>query len=125
MQFCIKCDNMYYKKLDATNPNLLINYCRHCGYVDEMTAAEGACILSTQLKQSEQKFNHIINQYTKLDPSLPRIQTVRCPNAECAYNTGAKTGFPEVIYMRYDDNNLKYVYICTECDTVWKTDDAK
>jgi hypothetical protein len=30
-----------------------------------------------------------------------------------------------VIYLRYDDNNMKYLYICEECDTTWKTDDNK
>ncbi len=124
MQFCSKCDNMYYKKLDSSNPNLLVNYCRNCGHVDEMTE-KGVCVLNTQLKQNEQKFNHIVNEYTKLDPSLPRIHTMRCPNQECKSNTGSEKGYPEIIYMRYDDNNLKYIYICTECDTVWKTDDAK
>ena len=26
-------------------------------------------------------------------------------------------------YYTYDDVNLKYLYICSTCDTVWKTDD--
>jgi hypothetical protein len=30
-----------------------------------------------------------------------------------------------VIYLRYDDNNMKYLYICEDCDTTWKTDDNK
>ena len=28
----------------------------------------------------------------------------------------------EVIYIRYDDINMKYVYLCVHCDTTWKTD---
>ena len=32
---------------------------------------------------------------------------------------------PNVIYLRYDDNNMKYLYICEDCDTTWKTDDNK
>jgi hypothetical protein len=27
--------------------------------------------------------------------------------------------------MRYDDDNLKYLYICVTCDTMWKTDEVK
>ncbi len=30
-----------------------------------------------------------------------------------------------VIYLRYDDANMKYLYICEYCDTTWKTDDNK
>ena len=126
MHFCIKCDNMYYTKLDPDNTNRLLNYCRNCGYVDELTASEGMCVLNTQLKKGEQKFSHIINPYTKMDPTLPRVYNVKCPSEECPSNKNEeKRKFPEVIYMRYDDKNLKYVYICTECDTIWKTDDAK
>jgi hypothetical protein len=27
----------------------------------------------------------------------------------------------EVIYLRYNDAQLKFVYICNLCDTVWKS----
>jgi DNA-directed RNA polymerase subunit M/transcription elongation factor TFIIS len=78
----------------------------------------------TQIKKGEQKFNHIINEYTKLDPTLPRINTVECPNEQCKTNHSNKEGNkekPEVIYMRYDDDNMKYLYMCVECDYVWKS----
>jgi len=76
--------------------------------------------METQFKKSEQKFNHIVNQYTKLDPTLPRMYNMKCPNANCNTNL-VDSGKPaEVIYMRYDDANLKYLYICVECDTIWK-----
>jgi len=123
MKFCVECDNMYYISIDSQNPNALNYYCRHCGHVDEILTSEGLCVLKTQLKQGEQKFNHIINPYTKLDPTLPRIFNVKCPNGQCKTNQDEKPA--EVIYMRYDDHNLKYVYICVECDSVWKTDDNK
>jgi hypothetical protein len=116
---------MYYIGVCAENPNQLTFYCRNCQYQDETLAEEGSCILNTQFKRGEQKFNHIINKYTKLDPTLPRIYNVVCPNPECATNatsTAAKTP-AEVIYMRYDDENMKYLYICVSCDTTWKTNE--
>jgi DNA-directed RNA polymerase subunit M/transcription elongation factor TFIIS len=126
MKFCVKCDNMYYIGISAINPNNLTHYCRHCGHIDEILSMEGLCVLNTQLKMGEQKFNHIINPYTKMDPTLPRIYNVDCPNAECKTNKHVEDELKkpaEVIYMRYDDNNLKYLYICVTCDTIWKTDD--
>ena len=27
----------------------------------------------------------------------------------------------EVIYLRYDDVDMKYIYMCVNCDTTWKT----
>ena len=26
----------------------------------------------------------------------------------------------EIIYIRYDHDNLKYLYLCSTCDTCWK-----
>ena len=31
----------------------------------------------------------------------------------------------EIIYVRYDDTNLKYVYLCAKCDKVWNTEQQK
>lgn len=112
---------MYYIGVDVDDNNKLIHYCRNCKYKDETLTSEGACVLNSQLKKGEQKFNHIINKYTKLDPTLPRIYNVKCPNGDCKTNKDNVTA--EVIYVRYDDDNLKYLYICSECDTTWKTND--
>ena len=106
---------MYYIGISVDDANQLI-YCRH---KDETITEEGVCVLNAQLQKGEQKFNPIINEYTKLDPTLPRIRNLKCPNPECKFNKEDKTA--EVIYVRYDDNNLKYLYICVECDTTWKT----
>jgi len=116
---------MLYISIDADDTNKLAYYCRHCGYIDETITQEGHCVLNTHLKQGEQKFNHIINKYTKMDPTLPRIHTMKCPNEACITNAveGERKEETEIIYMRYDDSNMKYVYICVDCDANWKTDD--
>ena len=28
----------------------------------------------------------------------------------------------EIIYIRYDDSNVKYVYVCSVCEFIWKID---
>ncbi len=122
MKFCTKCDNMYYVSINTNNADQLTYYCRFCGNKDEQISEEGVCVLKTVFKKNEQQFEHIVNRFTKLDPTLPRIKTLKCPNGECKSNhsTAGKTEFPEVIYIRYDDENMKFLYICTECDTTWK-----
>lgn len=124
MHFCAECRNMYYLKL-GEDSNSLIYYCRHCGHEDANLTADEGCVSRTQLKRSEQKYAHIINEYTKLDPTLPRTQTIRCPSQTCPSNTGDSESRPqrEVIYLRYDDASLKYIYLCAHCDTMWKTDE--
>jgi aspartate carbamoyltransferase regulatory subunit len=99
----------------------LVYYCRKCGNEDKLLAIENVCVSKTQIKKSDQTFNHIVNKYTKLDPTLPRVNTILCPNTDCLTNTEDKER--EIIYIRYDDANMKYVYLCSECDTVWKTNE--
>jgi DNA-directed RNA polymerase subunit M/transcription elongation factor TFIIS len=112
---------MYYIRIDAENPNKLIYYCRNCGNEDKLLTTDNVCISSTQIKKGEQGFSHIINKYTKLDPTLPRVSKILCPNPECG--TNKKDEKREIIYIRYDDTNMKYIYLCSTCDTIWKTEE--
>ena len=118
MHFCTECQNMYYVSVSADNSNKLNYYCRHCGHSDDTLNMDSVCVSKTQVKSGEQKFNHIINKYTKLDPTLPRINKILCPNAGCETNT--KDTPREIIYIRYDNTQMSYVYLCSMCDTVWK-----
>lgn len=123
MHFCNKCENMYYIKIDEKNTNKLIYYCRKCGNENDLFNTDNVTILSTNIKKSEDSFTHIINKYTKLDPTLPRTDKVLCPNKDCETNID-KAMKREIIYIRYNDIEMKYVYLCSTCDTVWKTNDA-
>lgn len=124
MHFCEKCNNMYYLKVNADNNNHLIYYCRNCGHEDNnLTTTSNICVSKTNIKRKEQKYSHNVNEYTKLDPTLPRINTIKCPNYECKSNKDETKR--EIIYIRYDDTNMKYIYLCSICDTMWKTDEQK
>ena len=132
MHFCSVCNNMYY--ISVTPENELQYYCRNCGNIDNTVASENICVSKVNVKHSTtpQSFSQVVNKYTKLDPTLPRIHTMRCPNDECPSNeggggAGAGAGAhnkpkSEIIYVRYDDMNLKYVYLCAKCDKVWNTE---
>jgi len=113
---------MYYLRIDEQNPNKLDYYCRNCGNEDKILAQDNMCVSKTFIKKSDNSFNHIINEYTKLDPTLPRVSTILCPNSECETNTNKKKR--EIIYIRYDDTNMKYVYLCSECSTIWQTNNV-
>jgi len=121
MLFCSVCSNMYYIRIISSpdEPDRLEYYCRLCGNKEDNLV--DISVSKTILKKNEQKYSHIINEFTKLDPTLPRINTLDCPNPECTTNhneTSRKE--KEIIYIRYDDINMKYVYMCSTCDTVWK-----
>jgi len=123
MKFCSNCENMYYLSIDQDDSDKLMYYCRNCGSQDDSVSTSSSSVISSvQLTQSETSMSRIVNKYTKLDPTLPRINRIPCPNAECDTNT--KETSREIIYIRYDDTNIKYMYLCSTCDYVWKTNEA-
>ena len=110
---------MLYLKLSEEDENQLLQYCRKCGYSDTSITQEDVCVLSTSVKRSEEKYALVVNEYTRNDPTLPRTSTIRCPNSACKTNKGDAAR--DVIFLRYDDQNLQYVYMCSVCETTWKT----
>ena len=150
MHFCARCDNMYYICIDpgtatpesesdtgSGSSGSLVHYCRNCGHREPVR--QEICVSKLQIKSTAQNYGNIINRYTKLDPTLPRIGHVKCPNALCASNpqtsdsssagsasasasgSGSASVTREVIYIRYDEENMKYVYLCAVCDALWST----
>ena len=118
MHFCSVCQNMYYIKINDRGE--LAYYCRNCG--NDQTDFNGSIVTVSELivdQQQTQSYAHLINQYTKYDPTLPRTNTMPCPNSACTEKHDKAGTKPEIVYVRYDSVNLKYVYICCDCDTVW------
>ena len=123
MHFCKTCDNMYYIKISEKSPNVLAYYCRKCGDNNDTITVENVSLSKISLKKGgtdDQHFSNVINKYTKLDPTLPRINHIACPNSVCSTNNDERPTPREIIYIRYDDTNIKYVYLCSTCDTAWK-----
>ena len=124
MNFCSNCDNMYYIKLNDEE-NELVYYCRNCGNVDNSPTENSLVISSANFKNEDTFISSFINSYTKHDPTLPRTNLLKCPNNECVSNK--KKGDSEeaekkseIICIRYDAVELKYIYLCSYCDTAWK-----
>jgi DNA-directed RNA polymerase subunit M/transcription elongation factor TFIIS len=117
MKFCSTCDNMFYVKINESDPNSLQYYCRKCGEIETMIDAGCLCVSSIKKTKTKSSFDHVVNEYTKLDPTLPRLNNVLCPNDKCSTNTEATE--KETIYLRHDNEKMAYVYLCTICDFVW------
>lgn len=118
---------MYYVKLSDSDSNKLTYYCRNCGTVDDNILADNICVSKVNLNNNMQKIDLFVNKYTKLDPTLPRTNTIKCPNEKCISNmeqletSKVEKKDREVLYIRYDDTNMKYIYVCCNCDFTWKT----
>ena len=127
MHFCSVCGNMYYIRIADEGGNQLTYYCRNCGHTDDDLTVDNVCVVDTNVGggsgsasgDNGTKLGHVVNKYTKLDPTLPHITTIKCPNSACESNNDDTKR--DVIYIRYDDTGMKYLYICAVCDTMWNT----
>lgn len=116
--------------------------CRNCGYQEQM---KGGLILEIDLKEkTSEGYKILMNEFTKDDPTLPHVHNLRCPSRACPSNKGR--AYPmdnpdaaaaeaaaqaavedkgevesDVIYLKYDSVNMKYLYICNVCDTKWRS----
>jgi len=120
IRFCSKCDNKYYHNIEN---NQLKYYCRVCANTETNVSKEALCVLDTQFQKETNNIEYLVNRYTKFDPTLPHIY-LRCPNEACKtnHNNTDEKNVTDAIYIRYDNKQMKYLYICTECDHKWKNE---
>jgi len=123
MHFCSKCDNMYYIKVEDNNCNKITYYCRNCGNHEDNLIDMRKCVLKEIINKNDNKYDMFINKYTKFDKSLPRLNYIKCPNSECSSNAkDFDLKEREIIYIRYDNIKMKYIYLCSHCDITWNTE---
>lgn len=130
MKFCTNCHNMYYLQLNSENKPPILQYiCRYCQTIENMNMddVEDKSILQIDYNNGGSKENSdemniefMINEFTKYDPTLPRIQEFPCPNDKCSSHQNNSTNLPEIIYVRYNTTQMKYAFLCTVCDHHWK-----
>jgi DNA-directed RNA polymerase subunit M/transcription elongation factor TFIIS len=125
IRFCPQCDNKYYHQvISDSEEDKLIYFCRVCGNKDDNITE--TCVLNIQYdEKNKTNYENIINKYTKYDPTLPHI-SIPCPNLECKSNhvnekDSTTMKHTDAIYIRYDHENMKHLYMCVLCDFIWKT----
>lgn len=97
--------------------NNLRRICRNCGFQEE---EKGGLVLEMDLKEkTSEGYKILMNEFTTLDPTLPHVNTIKCPNLQCDTNTSNKER--DVIYLKYDTVNMKFLYICTVCEAQWRS----
>lgn len=123
--------------------------CRNCGYQEQMKG--GLILEIDLKEKTSEGYKILMNEFTKDDPTLPHVHNLRCPSRACPSNKGrvypidnpaadaaqAAAAAPQapqaaaiedkgevesdVIYLKYDAINMKYLYICNMCDTKWRS----
>ena len=118
MKFCESCMNVYFIKVNEDKD--LIYYCKACGNEEVQKKENGSlCIIDDNKVDDETKYSQYMNKYLKFDPTLPRVSNVVCPNLKCTRKSEQPN---EVIYLKYDHINMKFMYHCCYCDHFWKLD---
>ena len=115
LKFCPECDNAMF---DKVNENTHILECHSCGFAENQI--KGGLVSEIYLKaRGSEAYKIMLNEFTRQDPTLPHLKTMKCPNEACNSNTGGVD--KDVIYLKYDSENLKFLYICNVCDTHWRS----
>ncbi len=98
-------------------------FCRNCGQsVDGDDTDTKSCISRTNYTDDQGSYQQYATPYIKYDPTLPRVSNISCPNTKCK----RKPEQPgDVIYVKYDGNNMRFLYHCTYCETFWKSGDSR
>lgn len=113
MKFCPICENMLYMSVTSDNPPKLRNYCRNCSYETVINNNNAEKVSSTNINQDVESYKQYMTKNIKYDMTLPRVNNIKCNNNTC------KSKEQEVIYIKYDQVNMKYLYFCCNCESFW------
>lgn len=95
-----------FKRYTRVEVDSAVSYCTNC---QKEEAIKNGCI-SKRIIKKDTAGPPIINAYTKFDVRLPRM-AMPCTNKECK-NTS-------IIYIRSNETDLKYCFLCPDCNTQW------
>lgn len=118
MRFCDKCDNMFYLKINDDSQEHLIYYCRNCGNEDVIDQ-NATTVMKSNINGNKDNFVNVINKYTKYDNTIPRVDDIICANSSCISHEEKDKS--DILLIRHDEVNMKYMYLCAACDNVWKS----
>ncbi len=140
MNFCPKCENYLYLEQASAKKTVTVDgnpvqkeefwlnrRCRTCGYIEE--DKEGGLVNETIVQErASEGYKILLNEFTRQDPTLPHVNTLPCPNTTGDPATGKpicptnKSGEArDVIVIKYDAQNMKFLYICTKCGEQWRS----
>ena len=137
MKFCDVCDNMLYVKVD-TDEGLMF-YCKNCNFTRTQNKdtsslpliaekhTNGAtkselddnCIVDINYSDDARNYSVFMTPNIKYDMTLPRVNNIPCVECEKKKNKAK----PEVIYIKNDAANMKYLYFCYNCENFWRVEE--
>lgn len=118
MKFCKICDNMLNLKIVEGDPeseetdssaSCKLKYiCRSCNEEYDNDATD-SCVFNINFNLDNIRKNSFINDFIYNDITLPKAEGIKCPNKNCPKIK------PDIVYIQYDKENMKYIYVCLNC----------
>ena len=92
-------------------------YCMKPDDVANSTETNSSIMVSSvDYKNEKAKYQHLMTPCVHQDPTIPHVSNIPCPSADCT----RKASDPhDVIFIKYDLENLKYLYSCSHCKHFW------
>lgn len=118
MKFCKVCQNMLYISLsDESEEKTLKMICRNCNYSETSDETINRPVFETNLHDDMINYNRHKSPDVKYDATMPRLNSIVCTNSKCVKKHDQVN---DVMYMKYDPIDMKYMYFCTYCDHFWR-----
>lgn len=125
VNFCPECDNILFIYTDTDNN--IYNGCKYCKFNSlkkDLNNNKSTDIKDTNCVYNTQKLIGGLdlikdNIYLKHDITIPHIysnKNIKCLSETCK---GKRT---KIRYINYDNDNMKYLYMCDHCDNKWTND---
>jgi hypothetical protein len=92
--------------------------CKFCGNVEDIDKSKPKLISRISMKDDE-SIEKWVKPDIESDVTLPRVNYVECINKDCSKK---KTEDNEIILLRYDRIQVKFIYFCVHCKKFWKND---
>ena len=119
MKFCDICENQLVLSKSKSNDDIKYT-CRSCKKEFPCDDTANTCVYQKNYGGNvDIYYEMFVNKYTKHDPTLPHLNNLQCANSECVTNQEGTNIKSDIIYIRYDESKMKYIYLCCNCDKAW------
>lgn len=133
MKFCEKCDNMMYfsvtpadsaDKGSGTSSKLNLQMmCRNCNFHSTIKDTINEPVFTTELRDDLVNYKRHSVADLKYDPTMPRLANYPCTNDKTKSCRRKPATSTNILYMKYDATNMKYMFFCCDCNVFWKASD--
>ena len=104
---------------DTLEKNPVHFYCKFCGNI-ELFDDQVSNVISRISFKNDETIEKWIKPDIESDVTLPHIHNIKCHNSMCESHKDNNGN--DIILLRYNHTDVKYIYFCTFCKKYWKAD---